>query len=188
MMHSPSGKNPDVKPKNVELQDNKCYNWTLHKTLLGESFGASDTGCALIPALSTDAIRMPDCRGKSDENWMEEDMRRIRTNRNTAKRLDAMIALPLASFRRALTGLTPEELSALEARIAVQSVKNRWARGGHGLARHRSLHDLGLLARRQEEIQRERQVRRRAPAQLHLVESAPNVRDLTSADQEERAA
>src|ERR687897_3835463 len=99
---------------------------------------------------------------------MEEDMRRVTTNRNTAKRLDAIIALPLARFRRALAELTPEELSALEARIAVQSVKNRWARGGHGLARHRSLHDLGLLARRQEEIRHERQVRRGAPAQLHL--------------------
>jgi len=119
---------------------------------------------------------------------VEEDMRRIRTNRNTAKRLDAMIALPLASFRRALTELTPEELSALEARIAVQSVKNRWARGGHGLARHRSLPELGLLARRQEETRRERQVRRGAPAQLHLVETAPYIRELAPADQEERAA
>jgi hypothetical protein len=119
---------------------------------------------------------------------MEEEMRRIMKTRHTAKRLDVMIALPLARFRRALTELAPEELAALEARIAVQSVKSRWARGGHGLARHRSLHDLGLLARRQEETRRERQVRRGAPAQLHLVETAPHIRELAPADQEERAA
>src|SRR5215212_7330025 len=115
-------------------------------------------------------------------------MQRVTMKRNDAKRLDAVIALPLGSFRRALTELTPEELSALEARIAVQSVKNRWARGGHGLARHRSLPELGLLARRQEETRRERQVRRGAPAQLHLVETPPHIRELAPADQEERAA
>src|SRR5215204_5208208 len=73
---------------------------------------------------------------------MEEDMRRIMTTRNSAKRLDAMIALPLARFRRALSELTSEELSALEARIAVHNVKSRWARGGHGVARHRSTLEL----------------------------------------------
>jgi hypothetical protein len=115
-------------------------------------------------------------------------MRRATTNRNDAKRLDAMIALPLARFRRALTGLTSEELSALEARIALQSVKSRWARGTHGLARHRSVHELGLLARRQEEARRERQARRGALAQLRLVETAPTMRELATADLEERAA
>src|SRR5215207_5438263 len=114
---------------------------------------------------------------------MEVEMRRVTTKRNEAKRLDAMIALPLARFRRALGELTSEELSALEARIAVQSVKNRWARGGHGIARHRSLPELGLLARRQEETRRERQVRRGAPAQLHLVETAPYIRELAPEDQ-----
>jgi hypothetical protein len=139
------------------------------------------------PFLVYMATAMPKCC-PLHLNLEEEEMRQVTMKRNDVKRLDAMIALPLARFRRALSELTPEELAALEARIAVQSVKNRWARGGHGLARHRSLHDLGLLARRQEEIRRERQARRGAPAQLHLVESAPNVRDLTSADQEERAA
>jgi hypothetical protein len=119
---------------------------------------------------------------------MEEDMRRVTTNRNTAKRLDALIALPLARFRRALIELTPEELSALEARIGVQSVKSRWARGGHGLARHRSMHELELLARRQEETRRERQARRGALAQLRLVETVPTMRELARADLEERAA
>ena len=102
--------------------------------------------------------------------------------------MDALIALPLARFRRALTELTPEELAALESRIAVQNVKSRWARGGHGLARHRSLHELGLLARRQDETRRERQVRRGALAQLRLVEATPNVHELPSMASEERAA
>jgi hypothetical protein len=119
---------------------------------------------------------------------MEKDMRRGITNRHTAKRLDAMIALPLARFRRALAELTPEELSALEARITLQSVKNRWARGGHGLARHRSLHELGLLARRQDETRHERQARRGAVAQLCLVETAPTMRGLRTEELEERAA
>jgi hypothetical protein len=119
---------------------------------------------------------------------MEDLMRRAMTTRNTAKRLDGMIALPLAPFRRALSELTLEELSALEARIAVHSVKSRWARGGHGIARHRSTNDLGLLARREEETRREREVRRGAGVQLRLVETAPHVRELATADREERAA
>src|ERR671910_2289089 len=108
---------------------------------------------------------------------MEDVMRRTMTTRNTTKRLDAMIALPLARFRRTLTELTPEELSALDARIGVQSVKSRWARGGHGLARHRSMHELELLARRQEETRRERQARRGALAQLRLVDTVPTMRE-----------
>src|SRR5215207_4161480 len=119
---------------------------------------------------------------------MEQEMRRAMTTRNATKRLDAMIALPLARFRRALTELTPEELSALEARIAVQSVKSRWARGGHGIARHHSPLELDLLGRRQSATRREREVRRGAGAQLRLVETAPHVRELATADLEERAA
>ena len=115
-------------------------------------------------------------------------MRRVMTTRNAAKRLDAMIALPLVRFRRVLTELTPEELSALEARIALHSVKSRWARGSHGIARHRSTLELGLLARRESETRRERESRRGAAAQLHLVETAPNVRELATAELEERAA
>ena len=115
-------------------------------------------------------------------------MRQVTTKRNDAKRLDGMIALPLARFRRALSELTPEDLEALEARIAVRSVKSRWARGGHGIARHRSMHELGLLARRGNEARRERAARRGAVAQLHLVETAPTMRKLTAVDPEERAA
>ena len=55
---------------------------------------------------------------------MEKDMQRVMTTRNSAKRLDAMIALPLARFRRALSELTPEELAALEAPIAVHNVES----------------------------------------------------------------
>src|SRR5688500_13744188 len=112
---------------------------------------------------------------------MEEAMRRALTTRNATKRLDTMITLPLARFRRALAELTPEELSALEARIAVQSVKSRWARGGHGIARHRSTNELGLLARRKVETRREREARRGAGVQLRLVDTAPHVRELETA-------
>jgi hypothetical protein len=119
---------------------------------------------------------------------MEEEMRRVMMKRNEAKRLDAMIDLPLARFRRALSELTPDELSALEARIRVQGVKSRWARGGHGIARHRATLELDLLARRQSETRREREARRGAVAQLRLVETAPYVRELVTADLEERAA
>ncbi len=115
-------------------------------------------------------------------------MRRAMTTRNTTKRLDTVIALPLARFRRALTELTPEELSAVEARIGVQSVKSRWARGSHGVARHRSTYELGLLARRQDETRRERVARRGALGQLRLVEHVPNVRELVAPEREERAA
>ena len=115
-------------------------------------------------------------------------MRQVTKKRNEAKRLDTMIALPLGRFRRALSELTTEELSALEARIALQSVKSRWARGGHGIARHRSPLELDLLARRQSEARRERETRRGAAAQLRLVETAPHVRELATADLEERAA
>ena len=119
---------------------------------------------------------------------MKEEMRRVTTKRHDAKRLDAMIALPLARFRRVLTDLTPEELSALEARIAVQSVKSRWARGGYGPARHRSMHELALLARRENETRREREARSGVLAQLRLVEPAANVRELATRNLEERAA
>jgi hypothetical protein len=99
-----------------------------------------------------------------------------------------MIALPLARFRRALSELTPEELVALEARIALKNVKSRWARGGHGIARHRSPLEMALLARRADETRREREARRGAAAQLRLVETAPTIPELATADLEERAA
>ena len=115
-------------------------------------------------------------------------MRQVTMKRNQAKRLDAMIVLPLARFRRALSELTAEELAALEARIAVQSVKSRWERGGHGIARHRSALELDLLARRESEMRHEREARRGAAAQLRLVDIAPSLRELATTDLEERAA
>src|SRR5215207_7604003 len=111
---------------------------------------------------------------------MEEEMRRVTMKRNDVKRLDAMISLPLVRFRRALSELTSEELAALETRIAVHSVKSRWARGGHGIARHRSPLELDLLARREYATRREREARRGVVAQLRLVEITPNVLELAT--------
>ena len=110
------------------------------------------------------------------------------SRRSHVKRMDALLALPLARFRRALIELTPDELEALETRIGVQSVKSRWARGSHGVARHQSANELGLLARRATETRRERETRRGALAQLRLVESPSNVSELASSDPQERAA
>ena len=139
------------------------------------------------PFLVYMATAMPKCC-PLHLNLEEEEMRQVTMKRNDAKRLDAMIALPLARFRRALSELTPEELAALETRIAVQNVKSRWARGGHGLARHRSPLELDLLTRRESETRREREARRGAAAQLRLVATTPNVRELATPDLEERAA
>jgi hypothetical protein len=102
--------------------------------------------------------------------------------------MDTLLALPLGRFRRALTELTPGELETLETRIAVQSVKSRWARGGHGLARHRAANDLGLLARRAAATRREREIRGGASTQLRLVEPSANVHELAAPDRQERAA
>lgn len=97
-------------------------------------------------------------------------MHRSVAKRNTAKRMDALLALPLARFRRALAALPSDELAALAARLAVQRVRNRWARGGFGLARHRSSHELGLLARRETALRHELDARMTAaPAPIHLV-------------------
>lgn len=115
-------------------------------------------------------------------------MRQSIAKRNTTKRLDAIIGLPLARFRRTLVELTLDELEDLEARLALQSVKSRWVRGSHGVERHRSVNELGLLARRAAETRRERENRRGAMAQLRLVEFTPNVRELAVPDREDRAA
>ena len=102
--------------------------------------------------------------------------------------MDALLALPLGRFRRALIGLTPGELETLETRIAVQSVKSRWVRGSHGIARHRATNDLGLLARRAAATRRERDARRGALTQLHLVEPPSNVHGLAAPEPQDRAA
>ena len=97
-------------------------------------------------------------------------MTRATTKRTETKRLDALLALPLDRFRRALTSLTAEELTALEARVALQRVRNRWARGGFGIARHRSPQELALLGRRETALRNEREDRvARGPAPIQLV-------------------
>ncbi len=102
--------------------------------------------------------------------------------------MDALLALPLGRFRRALTQLTPGELETLETRIGLQSVKSRWALGGHGLARHQAVNDLRLLARRVAETRREREARRGASTQLRLVEPSASVREFAAPDSQDRAA
>ncbi len=81
-------------------------------------------------------------------------MPRPRSNRQRHRRLDAVIALPLARFRTAIGALTLEELTALAQRIDVKIVEQRWALGSHGIARHRAPRELELLSRRLVEIQR----------------------------------
>ena len=76
-------------------------------------------------------------------------MNRSMASPNSRQRLDALLALPLGQYRRRLTQLTPDELAALETRIALQEVKQRWARCSHGLERHRAVGELARLARRQ---------------------------------------
>ena len=79
------------------------------------------------------------------------------------------MALPLDRFRRALTGLTTDDLAALDARLALQQVRSRWARGGFGIARHRSPQDLALLRRRATALRNERSIRAaRGPEPIQL--------------------
>jgi hypothetical protein len=88
-------------------------------------------------------------------------------------RLDAVIALPLAAFRRSLTRLSVDELTVVQSRIDVLTVGARWARGGHGIDRHRSPNELGRLARRAEETRRELASRRVASRLLDSTPSGP---------------
>ena len=100
-------------------------------------------------------------------------MNRSMASPNSRQRLDALLALPLGQFRRRLTQLTPDELAALETRIALQEVKQRWARGSHGLERHRAAGELARLARRETAARRERATRlaaARTPG--HLLDEA----------------
>jgi hypothetical protein len=106
-----------------------------------------------------------------------------------AKRIDALLALPLREFRRKLTELSPEELSALDQRIAVQMMRNRWALGGHGMERHRAHGELGLLERRRSAARLEREFRNASAGDsLPLLERPTNLVKLPSIDPKERAA
>ncbi len=116
-------------------------------------------------------------------------MPRAISKRQYTRRLDAQIALPLAQFRTAIARLSPDELTAVEARIGLLTVKNRWALGGHGIARHRAQRELGLLARRQAEVHREAQRSARfTSSQLRLIEFEPLVHDLVAPEQVDQAA
>ena len=115
-------------------------------------------------------------------------MPRSRSRQTEAKRMDALLALPLGRFRRVLTQMTPAELEMLEARLGVQSVKSRWLLASHGVARHQAANDLRLLARRAAETRREREARRGTLTQLRLVEPSANVRELAAPDSQDRAA
>ena len=103
--------------------------------------------------------------------------------------MDALLALPLDRFRRALTGLATDELAALKARLDVQRVRSRWARGGFGIARHRSAQELALLARRETALRAERQGRAaRGHEPIQLVFSELVLSELDSDCLEEMAA
>jgi hypothetical protein len=104
---------------------------------------------------------------------VETRTRNTKTKTSERRRIDAMLALPLARFRRALTAASEDELTAIEARIAVQMVRSRWARGSHGVARHRATNELALLDRRLSETRRELAARRvPALAPISVLDSA----------------
>jgi hypothetical protein len=116
-------------------------------------------------------------------------MLRTRARTKQTKRLDTMLTLPLAPFRRALTHLTSEELSALEARIGVHTIRNRWVRGGHGIERHRSPNELGRLERRQAALRREWEARQSTlPAPVSLIDYVASVAEPVVPEVGDRAA
>lgn len=126
---------------------------------------------------------------KMKRNWTVIEMATNGLTAKKLKRLDAMLALPLAGFRRHLAELSPEELSALEARAAVQMMRNRLALGGHGMARHRAHGELGLLERRRAAMRLERELRgASADSSLRLVEQETNLVILPASVPEGRAA
>ena len=109
--------------------------------------------------------------------------------RQETKRLDALLALSLARYRRMLPHLTADELTALERRLTLQEVRHRWELGSHGLARHRAPLALELLSRRRVALVREREQRAStATRQLHLVEVDPGIHTLEPQVSEAQAA
>jgi hypothetical protein len=104
---------------------------------------------------------------------MDESVSTRTLKRHEAKRLDALIALPLARFRTAIGRLDAGELAALEDRIELHLVKQRWALGSHGIERHRAPNELALLGRRMDETRHAMAARAQATTQLHLVELTP---------------
>lgn len=116
-------------------------------------------------------------------------MHRSTVKRNETKRLDALLAMPLDRYRRALTRLSADEMAALEVRLAAQRMKHRLARGGFGIERHRAVHELALLARRESALRSQREKRiAAAPALIQLVFPEAAVADVTADVGERRAA
>jgi hypothetical protein len=113
---------------------------------------------------------------------------KTKTKTRERRRIDTMLALPLARFRRALTAASEDELTAIAARIAVQMVRSRWARGSHGVARHRATNELALLDRRLSETRRELATRRAsALTPISLLDTARG-REFSAPDVNELAA
>ena len=111
------------------------------------------------------------------------------TKRIETKRMDALLALPLDQFRRALTRLSANELAALESRLGVQRLKHRLARGGFGVERHRSPLALALLSRREAALRSERETRLdAAPKPLQLAFLGRRTTDLATDAAEKQAA
>src|SRR5262245_26926087 len=105
------------------------------------------------------------------------------------KRFDALLGLPLERFRRELTELSAEELTALEERIAVQTMRQRWSLGGHGMERHRAHGELALLERRRLATNLEHKTRESSAVDTRrLVELEPNLVILPASSPNERAA
>jgi hypothetical protein len=106
---------------------------------------------------------------------MNPVMNRSRIRTKSLRRFDTLLTLPLDQFRRRLAHLTPDELAALETRISQQEIKQRWALGSHGVARHRAPGELARLARRQTETRRVRAARAAAPlSPVRVLEHDPN--------------
>jgi hypothetical protein len=114
-------------------------------------------------------------------------MARTKMNRTEAKRFDALAALTLPRFRSVIGKMTLAELAALEQRIALLQVKQRFALASHGIERHRAPNELGLLERRRAAVRRLIE-RGPAPVQLHLVEMAGAPIELLVPEWEEQAA
>ena len=116
-------------------------------------------------------------------------VQRSTRKRHETKRLDALLALPLDRFRRAAARLSGDELAALEARLGVQRMKHRWARGGSGVERHRSPQELALLARRDAALRNEREARMTAlPEPIRLATRGASVSEAVADVSEQQAA
>ncbi|MFN8589933.1 MAG: hypothetical protein U0031_00640 [Thermomicrobiales bacterium] len=94
-------------------------------------------------------------------------------NTRSSVHLDALIALPLERFRHAISQRPDDELIALRQRLGTRRVGARYARkGGHGIARHSAISELGRLDRRDAAVGVEI-ARRSTPAPVAIRELFP---------------